>query len=141
MKILLLVCVVPSLCLAASGEIRFRAERLSGPAAERARQTTEVKEAGLVNRVRYRILRGSPAAVEHEPVVTPDPQKATQARPTPLPGAPWIRETVSAAPAGAQIIGWGDFDNDGSDELLIGWPAIVCKRMGDGQWTPQKCIE
>ena len=43
-------------------------------------------------------------------------------------------ETITAAPAGAQIIGWGDFDNDGSDELLIGWPAIICKRTGDGKW-------
>jgi hypothetical protein len=29
----------------------------------------------------------------------------------------------------------GDFDNDGSDELLIGWPAVVCKRTGDGKWV------
>ena len=139
MKIFLLVCVSASPGLAASGEIRFRAERLHGPAAELARHHVAVKEFGLINRVRYRIARGSPAAVEREPVVAPDPQKTTQARPTAVAGAPWavepIRETVPVASAGAQIIGWGDFDNDGSDELLIGWPAIICKRTGDGKWV------
>ena len=76
--------------------------------------------------------------MEREPVAAPDPQKGAQARPRPVAGAPWIRETITAAPAGAQIIGWGDFDNDGSDELLIGWPAIICKRMGDGKWVSRR---
>jgi hypothetical protein len=134
-KIFLLVPVSALLCLAAPEEIRFRAELLHGRAAELASQPVDVKEFGLINRVRYRIAQGSPAAVEREPVVAPDPQKTTQARPAPVAGAPWIREAVTAAPAGAQIIGWGDFDNDGSDELLIGWPAIICKRTGEGKWA------
>ena len=73
--------------------------------------------------------------MEREPVVAPDPQKATQRAPPQSPAQPWIRETITAVPAGAQIIGWGDFDNDGSDELLVGWPAIICKRTGDGKWV------
>src|SRR5436190_397197 len=124
-----------SFCSAGYGEIRFRAELLRGAAAEAARQPAEGKEFGLVNRVRYRIAQGGAAAVERESVVAPDPQKGAQARRPAVAGAPWIRETVTPAPAGAQIIGWGDFDNDGSDELLIGWPAIICKRSGDGAWV------
>src|SRR5450432_1920375 len=105
MKSFILVCVSASFVLAASGEIRFRAEVLRGPAAEHARQPAETKEFGLVNRVRYRIVRGTPGRVEREPVVPPDPQKGTQARPTPVAGAPWIAETVTAALSGSQIIG------------------------------------
>jgi len=134
-KQILFLVMSASFCSAATGEIRFRAESLRGTAAELARQAVGVKEFGLVNRLRYRIAKGSPAAVEREPVVTPDPQKGTQARPAAVAEAPWIREIVTSAPAGAQIIGWGDFDNDGSDELLIGWPAIICKRTGDGNWV------
>ena len=134
-KLFLFVPMGASLCCGAPQEIRFRAELLRGPAAEQARRPANAKEFGLVNRVGYRIVNGSPATVEREPVVPPDPQKGTQARPTPVPGAPWIREAVTAAPPGSRIIGWGDFDNDGSDELLIGWPAIICKRTGDGTWV------
>ena len=131
-KIFLFVSIGAAVSFAAAQEIRFRTELLRGPAAEQARRPTPVKEFGLVNRVRYRIVNGSPAAVEREPVVPPDPQKGTQARPAKMPGAHWIRETVTPAAPGSRIIGWGDFDNDGSEELLIGWPAIICKRTGDG---------
>jgi FG-GAP-like repeat len=100
-----------------------------------ARRPAPAKEFGLINRVRYRIVHSGPAAVEREPVAMPDPQKGTQARPASNGTATWIRETITAAPTGAQIIGWGDFDNDGSDELLIGWPAVIYKRTGDGKWV------
>lgn len=133
-KIFLLICWNAALGVAASGELHFRAEVLRGQDVERARQLAAVKEFGLINRARYRVVRGSPPAVEREPAATPDPQKGTQPRPAAVTGAAWTREAVTAAPAGAQIIGWGDFDNDGSDELLIGWPAIICKRTGDGKW-------
>jgi hypothetical protein len=90
----------------------------------------------MVNRVRYRIAAGAPAAVEREPAAAPDPQKTTQARPKPVAEQPWIREAIAGAPVAAQILGWGDFDNDGSDELLIGWPAVIYKRNGEGKWLP-----
>src|SRR5436190_4862578 len=134
MKIVLFVFVSGAFCLAAPPEIRFRRADLRGSAADVARLSEKVKQFGVLNRVRYRIVQGSPAAVEREPVTPPDPQKGAAAR-SAAAGAPWIRETVTSAPAGAQLIGWGDFDNDGSDELLIGWPAIICKRSGDGTWA------
>ena len=115
--------------------LRFRSETLRGKAAEHARQAPPAKAFGLINRVRYRIVESDSAVVEREPVIVPDPQKGTRARPEALAGKPWIRETVTAAPAGAKPIGWGDFDNDGSDELLVGWPAVVCKRTAEGTWV------
>ena len=38
MKIFLFVCVSASICFAATGDLRFRAELLRGPAADLARQ-------------------------------------------------------------------------------------------------------
>ena len=135
-KIFFLACFVASFASAAGTTFRFRAEVLHGPAAEAARQPAPAKELGMVNRVRYRLAAGNLVAVEREPAVAPDPQKTTQARPKPVAEQPWIRETIAGIPAGAQTIGWGDFDNDGSDELLIGWPAVIYKRNGEGKWLP-----
>jgi hypothetical protein len=84
--------------------------------------------------VQYRVAQGAAeVVVEREPVAAPDPQGGTRARPAALPGAAWIRETVPAAP-GSRALARGDFDNDGSDELLTGWPAAIWKRTPDGKW-------
>jgi hypothetical protein len=111
-------------------EIRFRLEPIGGQTISAPTVTF-----GLVNRVRYRVVQAmAELTVEREPVVPPDPQKGTAARPVPVAGAAWIRERVPA-PRGAAALGWGDFDDDGSDELLTGWPAAIWKRMPDGEWA------
>src|SRR5262249_10629197 len=71
--------------------------------------------------------------VEREKVTSPDPQGGTRARPAPDATAVWIAEAIDAPP-GTRALGWGDFDNDGSDELLTGWPAAVWKRMSSARW-------
>ncbi len=112
-------------------EIRFRIEVKPGfPEPKPAKPA----DFGLVNRVRYRVVPDSGGVVvEREPVAVPDPQGATHARPVTLPGAAWTKETVPAAP-GSKALGWGDFDDDGSDELLTGWPAAIWKRRSGGNW-------
>src|SRR3954454_7255116 len=134
MKIILFVFVSGAFCLAAPPEIRFRRTEVRGTAADVARQSAKVKQFGLINRVRYRIVQGSRAAVEREPVTQPAPQRGAVAR-SAAAGAPWIRESVTPAPAGAQIIGWGDFDNDGCDELLSAWPATSGRRATGPAWA------
>src|SRR5436309_1279672 len=111
-------------------QLRFRIEPL------RAEPTTNAKAAdfGVVNRVRYRVAQGSAAlTVEREKVAAPDPQGGTRARPAPDAASAWTPETIDAK-AGTRALAWGDFDNDGSDELLTGWPAMVWKRMPSGKW-------
>jgi hypothetical protein len=112
-------------------EIRFRVEALPRftdlPAGKPA-------EFGMVNRVRYRLSQRTGAlSVERENVAAPDPQGATHARPAASPGAQWTPESLPAA-SGTQALAWGDFDNDGSDELLTGWPAAIWKRAASGDW-------
>jgi FG-GAP-like repeat len=88
----------------------------------------------MVNRVRYRIARGaSTLTVEWENVVTPDPQSGTRTRPAVAAGATWTAEALPTA-NGMQSLAWGDFDDDGSDELLTGWPAAIWKRSAAGAW-------
>ena len=112
-------------------EIRFRVEALSGTAASLAGKPAEF---GIVNRVRYRVVRGAATlTVERESVTPPDPQGGTRARPVAVPGAEWTPEIVPVA-TGTQALAWGDFDNDGSDELLTGWPAAIWKRTAGGNW-------
>jgi FG-GAP-like repeat len=109
-------------------QIRFRAETQKKAAAPKQ------ADFGMVNRVRYRVAAApGELVVEREPVEAADPQRETSARPKALPGAAWIRESVPAAP-GSKALGWGDFDNDGSDELLSGWPAAIWKRAASGKW-------
>jgi VCBS repeat protein len=72
--------------------------------------------------------------VEREAVADPDPQKGTAARPRTEQGGRWFRENIPA-PHGSQALSWGDFENDGSDELLAGWPLQVFKRESSGRWV------
>ena len=93
---------------------------------------------GLVNRVQYRFVNSDDGiSVEREPVLEADPQKETLARPQPLKGVPWIRESVLQT-AGARAVAWGDFDGDGSAELLIGWPLRIFKRDLQLGWVELK---
>jgi hypothetical protein len=141
---LLLTAVI--MCQATQPELRFRSESLHGSTIDQVLQkygvamnpaATAAAGIGLVNRVQYRLPapENSPGVtVEREPVAEPDPQKGTLSRPKPIEGATWVRESIPA-PSGTRALAWGDFDNDGSDELLIGWPARVFKREPSGGWA------
>ena len=119
-----------AVCACYAAEVRFRPEHVRKPLAEPAK-----REYGLIDRVRYRVAAGAGLAIEREPVLTQDPQKGTLARPVPEPGGTWFREMVAPALSGGHALGWGDFDGDGSDELLAGWPAAIWKRSPDGHWS------
>jgi len=126
-------------------QIRFQRQRADGLTWEETLKKYGIKSGsvdeqpnGVINRVQYRFLSGAAGvSVERQPVATEDPQKETLAKPTPIAGAPWIRETVSTT-AGEKPLAWGDFDNDGSDELLIGWPLHMVKRDPAGHWVQVK---
>lgn len=111
-------------------QIRFRQARWNASTA-----LPETRAYGIINRVHYRSASGSSFGVEREPVSEPDPQKTTLPHPVPIPGAAWVSELPGCAPPSAKFLGWGDFDADGSDELLVGWPAMICKRKPDGAWV------
>jgi len=111
-------------------QIRFRQTRWTP-----SKALPQTPGYGTINRVRYRSRSGSSFAIEREPVSEPDPQKETLRRPAPIPGEAWVVESPGCAPPSAKFLGWGDFDADGSDELLVGWPAAICKRQPDGKWV------
>jgi hypothetical protein len=117
-----------SICLCSfAADIQFQKSRLTStekPAVQR--------EYGIVNRSRYRYMSGM---VYREPARAPDPQKGTLRTPAVETGAPWIAEPLSGIGRNSQMLGWGDFDGDGSDELLLGWPATIWKRSSDGRWA------
>lgn len=114
---------------AESAAIRFHAEAWHGnvPASSAA-------DRGRINRVQYRVT-GPKLTIERDPIEEPNAQKETKATPEEIPGAPWIKEPLPVKLAEADVLGWGDFDGDGSDELLAGWPAAIWKRNGKGQWV------
>ena len=90
---------------------------------------------GEINRISYRFLSDAPGVtVERQQVLEADPQKTTLSRPKPKPGVPWISEVLPAR-AGEKALAWADFDDDGSDELLVGWPLRIFKRDLAGKWT------
>jgi VCBS repeat protein len=121
-----------SMCLcSAAADIQFKKTHFSS-----SEHRPVPHEFGVVNRVRYRGVAGTDDAVVYgEPTLAPDPQKGTLAKPAAVPGAAWIAEPLRGAPSHAQTLGWGDFDGDGSDELLLGWPAEIWKRNPGGQWV------
>ena len=155
MKYILLCSILAAVMLLADGfkdssssaVLRFRRESLPRTTVEQAlkkygeeRLTVKGAGIGLINRVKYRLVpsdKGSAVMVERELVEEPDPQKTTIARPKPIAGAAWLRENVPAPP-GTRALAWGDFDNDGSDELLVGWPARIFKREPSGKWVQLK---
>jgi len=112
-------------------KIQFRIEPLTASMRPAGSKSAEF---GLVNRVRYRVpMDAASLTLERETVAQPNPQQGTRARPSAVAEALWTKETVPAPP-GSKALGWGDFDNDGSDELLIGWPAAIWKRSAAGTW-------
>src|SRR5438270_11209205 len=127
------VCMIAGLAAALGAqtpELRFRVETAPASAMARADQQAEF---GFVNRVRYRVARSTDrVTVERETVAPPDPQGGTRARPAAAAGGHWTPEGLGAPP-GTQALAWGDFDNDGSDELLTGWPAAIWKHGPSGQ--------
>jgi hypothetical protein len=99
------------------------------------RGQVEQEASGVVNRVQYRFTSGSDGIkVERQPVLDQDPQKETLPKPKPVMGAAWIGESIPARP-GEKALAWGDFDGDGSDELLIGWPLRILKRDAQAKWV------
>lgn len=57
----------------------------------------------------------------------------------PVAAGVWTREVIEESLTEAHGIGWGDFDGDGSDELVAGWRKkpwglALYKRGGDGKW-------
>jgi hypothetical protein len=56
------------------------------------------------------------------------------------PNAFWKRTEIETGLNQAHALGWGDFDGDGSDELIVGWRnkphgLALYKRMPGGNWT------
>ncbi|MBL8175844.1 MAG: VCBS repeat-containing protein, partial [Bryobacterales bacterium] len=105
----------------------------------------EIK-AGLVHRARrlatVQPWHGNSIVVYTEPAKPLDPQAGTLLRPTPIPDRLWQRETIDSTLDQAHALGWADFDNDGSDELAVGWRGksygvALYKRMPDGAWKKQ----
>jgi hypothetical protein len=129
MKLIVLAVWLPVALNAQEGQLRFRVEPLRAKPA-----SVKPADFGMVNRVRYRVAPGAAMlTVEREKVSAPDPQGGTRARPAPDAAGAWTPETLDAA-AGTRALAWGDFDNDGSEELLTGWPAAVWKHMPSGRW-------
>ena len=134
MRAAILACVALSLTSAAT-ELRFRSEVVRDGSGQTFWDNAGVRDpVGLINRVRYRITADS-SKIEREGVLDPDPQKGTRARPRVASGDSWTREPITFLDARRKAIAWGDFDKDGSDELLTGWPAAIWKRGPGGKWA------
>jgi hypothetical protein len=123
-------------------EIRFVLQAKDGLSFQQILKKYELKPdsspVGRINRVAYRFLSGDTVdTVERQPVLTQDPQKETLATPVPAKDAPWIREPVLGG-VRERALAWGDFDGDGSDELLVGWPLRILKRNAEAKWIEVK---
>src|SRR5690349_19360764 len=139
------VCFLTGVMWAATPpDLRFRREHLPATTVDQVltkfgleRNSAQGSSIGTINRVQYRFSAapsGETLIVEREAVADPDPQKGTAARPRTEQGGRWFRENIPA-PHGSQALSWGDFENDGSDELLAGWPLQVFKRESSGRWV------
>lgn len=51
----------------------------------------------------------------------------------------WAREVIESSLTQGHALGWGDFDGDGSDELIAGWRGktigLALYKRVDGTWT------
>jgi hypothetical protein len=64
---------------------------------------------------------GNKIVVYEEPVEVMNPQGGTKlARPA-VAEQLWMRTEIETGLEQAHALGWGDFDGDGSDELVVGW--------------------
>ena len=99
---------------------------------------------GRVNNVRHLATvepwHGNKVVVYEEPTEAPNPQEGTLVFRPAIPNAQWKRTEIETGLNQAHALGWGDFDGDGSDELIAGWRnkphgLALYKRMPDGKWT------
>lgn len=95
----------------------------------------------LTRRVRHLATvepwHGNSIVIYEEPLPPLDPQGGPKPR-VPSPQL-WRRTSIETGLAQAHALGWGDFDQDGSDELAVGWRGApfgvaLYKRLPDGQW-------
>jgi len=101
---------------------------------------------GSVARVRHLATvepwHGNKIVVYEEPTEPANPQQGTRITPAAIPGALWKRTEIETGLTQAHALGWGDFDGDGSDELVAGWRnkpfgLALYKRTPDGSWSKQ----
>ncbi len=91
---------------------------------------------------------GNTIAIYEEPAPKVDPQAAVPAFPEVFPSqAGWKRSVIESQIFEGHAIGWGDFDGDGSDELIAGWrgrPTVgvaLFKRQPDGRWKQTELVD
>ncbi len=101
---------------------------------------------GAINRIRRLATvepwHGNKIVVYTEPTVAPDSNGTAYAAPPAIPDRQWPRETIDDSLSQAHALGWADFDNDGSDELAVGWRGkpwgvAFYKRMPGGEWRKE----
>ena len=91
---------------------------------------------------------GNTIAIYEEPAPKVDPQAAVPEFPAMIPSsAPWTRKVIESQIFEGHALGWGDFDGDGSDELIAGWRGrptngvALYKRQPDGQWKQTEVLD
>ena len=91
---------------------------------------------------------GNTIALYEEPAPKVDPQGAVPEFAAVLPsGATWTRKVIESQIFEGHALGWGDFDGDGSDELVAGWRGrptngvALYKRQPDGQWKQIEVLD
>jgi hypothetical protein len=103
----------------------------------------EIKS-GMVNRVRHIATvepwHGNGIVVYRQPTQPMNPQAAPTGGPVPIEGKLWERTVIEDKLNQAHALAWADFDEDGSDELAVGWrgkPYGVAfyKRLPGGNWS------
>ncbi|MCC6588586.1 MAG: VCBS repeat-containing protein [Bryobacterales bacterium] len=80
---------------------------------------------GQVNSVRHLATvepwHGDKIVVYEEPTEMLNPQGGTKVDRPVIPNQNWVRFVIETGLTQAHALGWGDFDGDGSDELIAGW--------------------
>ncbi len=103
----------------------------------------EIKS-GTVNRVRHLATvepwHGNSIVIYRQPTQPLNAQAAPTGGPVPVAGQLWERTVIEDKLNQAHALAWADFDEDGSDEIAVGWrgkPHGVAyyKRLPDGKWS------